>query len=321
MTDTKYGYAFGRVRALEVGLIDSAQVKRMVDARTAEDAFKIVAETAYGAHLAETPSIPDVEKAVLEELKKTYEIMRKMSPERKVTDLFEVKYDIHNAKVLLKSEVAGDLSHLLISLGREGPDKIRAALKGDLKAVTPEMAALLVKARSLYAETKDFQKVEFFLDREYTRLLKEGFEKYPFLKKFLEFKVDLENIRNFFRAQKAKIDFEDVFLPGGNLTLKFFKEAREPDYFTEKTRNAPFASVVSEGVAHYHETGSLKLYEKLTGDFLMEYMKKAKYYAPSVEPVVGYLYAKEREASLVRQILISKLKGINVTDRVSEVYE
>jgi V/A-type H+-transporting ATPase subunit C len=318
-----HAYAFGRVRALEVGLIDATQMKRMLDARTADDALKIISETPYGAYLPENPQIPDIEKAIIEELKKTYELSRKISPQREITDLFEVKYDMHNVKILLRSEITErSLSHLLIPLGREGPENIKAALNGDLKAVSPEMQHVLSRARALYEETEDFQKVQFFLDKERSRILRTGFEGSPFLEEFYAIKVDLENIRNFLRAQKFNLDFEDVFLPGGNLDLKFFGEAKEAaEYFIEKTRSKDYAFVVSQGLADYEEEKSLVSYEKLTEDFLMQHMKKAKYYSLSIEPLAGYLFAKEREARIVRQILISKMKGIDVTDRVSEVYE
>ena len=63
MTES-HAYAFGRVRALEVALIDTAQLKRMVDARTADDALKVLSETPYGSYLPEHPDIPDIEKAI-----------------------------------------------------------------------------------------------------------------------------------------------------------------------------------------------------------------------------------------------------------------
>lgn len=321
MTES-YEYAFGRIKALEVHLLDSTQMKRLSDAKSAEDALKLFHETVYGAQLPETPRISDVEKAILYELRKTYEIICTISPERDVTDLFELKYDIHNMKVLLKSEASGkSLSHLVIPLGREGAEKIQAALKGDVKAVPPKMYALLVRARSLYEETKDFQKVQLFLDREHARMLEEGFSTSEFLRKFFSHKMDLENIRNYFRAKNAGVDFEDVFLPGGEVTMAFFKEANaQPvEYFIEKTKNADFAGVVAEGLSSYEDTHSLSVYEALSEDFLMQYMKKAKFLPPSVECVVGYLYAKEREAALVRHVILSKMLGIR--GRVGEVYE
>ncbi len=319
---SEYAYAFGRVKALEVSLINSSQVKRMIDARTAQDVFKIIAETPYGVLLPENPRIPDVERAILAELKRTYEIIRKISPKREITDLFEVKYDIHNMKIFLKEKITGkSLSHLLIPLGREGPESLKAAFQGNLKAVSSQMAAILVKAETL-SDAKDFQKVEFFLDREHAHLFGEKFRDYPFLKKFFALKIDLENIRNFLRAQRAGLDFEEIFLPCGNFDLKFFTDAKDQPvtYLAEKTENTAVAFIV-EGIQHYEETGSLAFYEKRAQDFLMECMRKARFYPLSVEPLVCYLYAKEREAAVVRQIIISKLKGVEVRDRVGEVYE
>ncbi|MBU7014319.1 MAG: V-type ATPase subunit [Theionarchaea archaeon] len=324
MTGSKYAYAFGRIKALEVGLIDASQLKRMIDARTAQDAVKIVAETSYGTYLSESPDIPEIERAILQEVERTYQVVGKISPEKAVTDLLQLKYDIHNIKILLKSQITGkDLSHLLVPLGREGSGALKAACDGDLKAVSPEVAQIIQKALSLYEESGDFQKVQFFLDREHSLLLSEGFSEIPFLRQYNALAVDLENIRNFIRAEKMEIGFEEVFLSGGTLVLAFFSEVKDQpaDYFMESTRNRDFAGVVHEGLTAYQETGSLSRYETLVDNFLMEYMKKAKTYSLSLEPVVGYLFAKEREAKVVRQILISKMKGIDITGRVSDVYE
>ncbi|MBU6997403.1 MAG: V-type ATPase subunit [Theionarchaea archaeon] len=324
MTGSKYAYAFGRIKALEVGLIDASQLKRMIDARTAQDAVKIVAETPYGSYLSENPDIPDIERAILQELERTYQIIAKISPDKAITDLLQLKYDIHNLKIILKSQITGhDLSHLLVPLGREGPVALRAACDGDMKAVSPEIAHVIQKSLSLYQESGDFQKVQFFLDREHSRLLSEGLATTPFLQKYSAYAVDLENIRNFIRAEKMGIKFAEVFLSGGTLALASFSEIKDQaaDYFMESTRNSDFASVVHEGLTAYQETGSLARYETLVDNFLMEYMKKAKTYSLSLEPVIGYLFAKEREAKVVRQILISKMKGIEVTGRVSDVYE
>lgn len=323
MTESSYAYAFGRVKALEVDLLTTAQIKRMTDAHTAEDALKVLSESPYSTHLPERPDIPEIEKAILRELEETYEIVKKISPNKEVIGLFELKYDIHNIKILLKSEISKkQLSHLLIPLGREGIDNLRAAFDGDLKAVSSDIADIIENSRQLYEETGDFQRVQFFLDREHTNLIERGFKGHSFLEEFFTIRIDLENIRNFMRVQKTAIEFEEVFLPRGNFDIKFFEEIRDQpaEFFVEKTRNKDFANVVSEGLKAYQMTGSLAKYEKLAEDFLMQYMKKAKLYSLSIEPLVGYLFAKEREASLVRQILISKIKGIDIQDKVGEPY-
>ncbi|MBU7042116.1 MAG: V-type ATPase subunit [Theionarchaea archaeon] len=324
MSESSYAYAFGRVRALETELMDSTQIKRMIDARTAQDALKTLSETSYGSYLPDSPDIPDIEKALIEELKKTYEIVRNISPQREITDLFELQYDIHNLKILLKSEITGiSFDELLIPLGREGPESLAEALEGDLKAVSPFIGQTIEKARIIYGDTKDFQKVQFFLDREHARLLHQGFLKIPFLTQFFMLKIDLENIRNAIRAHRVGLPFEDIFLPGGSYPVAFFTEIKDQpaEYFMEKTRNRDYAEVVTEGLTQYQKIGSLSLYEKNTDDFLMNYMKKAKFYSLSIEPVAGYLFAKEREVRILRQILIGKMKHIDVTQRVSEVYE
>jgi V/A-type H+-transporting ATPase subunit C len=55
-------------------------------------------------------------------------------------------------------------------------------------------------------------------------------------------------------------------------------------------------------------------------DFLMERLKAAKMVVFGIEPLVGYILAKEHEVKLIRLILIGKLKGVNVIKRMSDSY-
>ena len=64
-------------------------------------------------------------------------------------------------------------------------------------------------------------------------------------------------------------------------------------------------------------------FEKACDDYLMEYIKEAKYKTLTPEPVVAYILAKETEAKCVRIILTCKLHQIDVDvikERVREGY-
>jgi V/A-type H+-transporting ATPase subunit C len=317
---SKYAYSFGRVRALEAALIDKAQFKRMAEAPTATEAAKILSETAYAD--IEGADIPTMEKVLQEELRRVYDLAQHISPRKEITDVLQMKYDFHNAKVLLKAEVASREPAYLVPLGIVEIEYLKKAFKERIKDLPVPLARAVEKARLRYEETGDTQIIDFVMDSEYVQTLLEYSEEYPFLREFFQMKIDLENIRNFVRCQRFGMDFAKVYLEGGTIDLKTFETSRGESLETlshaVQTRN--YSQVVEEGLKQYEETQQLTLYEKLTEDFLIEYVKRAKMVTLGIEPLLGYILAKEREVKQIRLILLGKLKGVDIEKRMSDPY-
>jgi V/A-type H+-transporting ATPase subunit C len=317
---SKYAYSFGRVKALEAALIDKAQFKRMAEAPSAAEAAKILSETAYAD--IEGADIPTMERVLQEELRRVYDLAHHISPRREITDVLQMKYDFHNAKVLLKAEAASREPAYLVPLGIVEIENLKKAFKERIKDLPHPLARAVEKARSKYEETGDTQIIDFVMDSEYVQTLLEYSEGYPFLREFFQMKIDLENIRSFVRCQKFGVDFAKVYLEGGTIDLKTFETSRGESLETllhmVQTRN--YSQVVEEGLKQYEEIHRLTLYEKLTEDFLIEYVKRAKMVTLGIEPLLGYILAKEREVKQIRLILLGKLKGVDIEKRMSDPY-
>jgi V/A-type H+-transporting ATPase subunit C len=317
---SKYAYSFGRVKALEAALLDKAQFKRMAEAPTAAEAAKILSETAYAD--IEGADILAMERVLQEELRRVYDLAQHISPRRDITDALQMKYDFHNAKVMVKAEVASREPAYLVPLGIVEIEKLKKAFKERIKDLPHPLARAVEKARSEYEETGDTQIIDFVMDSEYVQTLLEYSEEYPFLREFFQMKIDLENIRSFVRCQKFGVDFAKVYLEGGTIDLKTFETSRgeslEALSHVAQTRN--YSHVVEEGLKQYEETQRLTLYEKLAEDFLIEYVKRAKMVTLGIEPLLGYILAKEREVKQIRLILLGKLKGVDIEKRMSDPY-
>lgn len=317
---SKYAYSFGRVRALEAALIDKAQFKRMAEAPSATEAAKVLSETAYAD--IEGADIPTMEKVLQEELRRVYDLAQHISPRREITDVLQMKYDFHNAKVLLKAGIASREPAYLVPLGIVEIEYLKKAFKERIRDLPQPLARAVEKARSKYEETGDTQIIDLVMDLEYVQTLLEYSEEFPFLREFFQMKIDLENIRNFVRCQRFEVDFAKVYLEGGTIDLKTFETSRGESLETlshaVQTRN--YSQVVEEGLKQYEETQRLTLYEKLTEDFLIEYVKRAKMVTLGIEPLLGYILAKEREVKQIRLILLGKLKGVDIEKRMSDPY-
>ncbi|HBF8938183.1 TPA: V-type ATPase subunit, partial [Clostridioides difficile] len=65
------------------------------------------------------------------------------------------------------------------------------------------------------------------------------------------------------------------------------------------------------------------VFEKLCDDYLMEYVRGAKFKPLTLEPLIAYLYAKESEIKTIRIILTSKLNNIDadtIKERLRDAY-
>jgi len=76
-------------------------------------------------------------------------------------------------------------------------------------------------------------------------------------------------------------------------------------------------------VREWQEKGAITRLEKLSDDFITEYLRQSKRMPFGLDPLVGYLYAKEIEVKNIRLILVGKINGLPVEDireRLRNVY-
>lgn len=320
VTGSKYAYVLGRVKALEAHLITKTQFKRMVEATSSKEAAKVLSETVYGG--LEGADVETIEKILQDELKNMYTLVEHISPDKELTDLLRLKYDFHNAKAVLKSETMSKEPQHLVPLGIVEIEPLKKALQERLKDLPPPLASAVEKARIAYGNTGDPQVIEFIMDSEYTRTLRKKSEKSQFLKGFFQLKIDLENIRNFIRSQKFKLDFSRAYLEGGTITLKAFRnlEGESSETIANAFSTKDYYPVLEEGLKTYDDTGNLAAYENLRDNFLMGYLRRAKLVSLGIEPLIGYILAKEMEIKQIRLILLGKLRGVEVRKRISDPY-
>jgi len=84
-----------------------------------------------------------------------------------------------------------------------------------------------------------------------------------------------------------------------------------------------FRDLFLEGTEALTETGKFTTLEKLLDNKLIEYVKSAKYVPFGIEPLAGYLIAKDNEIKIARIILAGKLAGISpelIRERLRETY-
>ena len=97
----KFTQAVSRIWVLETRLLDKAKVERMIEANSAGDVLRILNETEYSNVSATVKRPEDYEEILAAELKRVYDLVYEISPIKDVVKIMSLKYDYHNAKVLL----------------------------------------------------------------------------------------------------------------------------------------------------------------------------------------------------------------------------
>ncbi len=314
--DTDYMYLSARIRVLENRLLTTERMERMIDARDTAEAAKVLTECGYPELAAATPS-------ALEELlaKAQADLFADLGGSVKnpaLLDVFRCKYDYHNAKVLVKAEALKlDQDRLLLGGGRCDPEQLAEDFRReDLSACPDTFQAAVAHAREVLGSSGDPQQADFILDRAYyeelTALAKESGS--AFLEGYAKTAIDGANLRAAVRA--ARLDkgpqfLRQVLVPGGTVDTDAIANATG-DQLGGLFKGTAYASAADAGAALAKpDGGSLTDFERLCDDTVMAYLAKARSVPFGVEPVIGYLYAREAEATAIRIILAGRMAGLD----------
>jgi len=330
---TQYAYSVARIRAVERNLIDRQKLDRMVEAKSPDEALKVLLDAGYGSPGGDVLNVYEYETLLKEESKKVYSLLKEIAPQPEVFDMFLQKNDYHNAKVILKSEFLGgkDNDDILIDSASIPVNKLKIMIRErKMKEMPPIMREAIEECIDTFNRTGDPQSIDLILDRAaYANMVKLAeATKEPFIIELVRIMVDLTNLKIFFRikAMKKSWDFlQKILLPGGSIEHgRFISMLQGSLEEALSTLDAtPYASIVAEGIEDYQRTGSLTKFEKLADNYTAKFIKKARYISLGVEPLVAYLLTKETEIKNARIIMVGKINGISndiIRERLRESY-
>jgi len=336
--DTKYAYAVGRIRALETRLLDRADIGRLLEAESASEALKTLSEGEYESSLSSIGEAADFETALNMERERIYGLIDELSLDPALTQMFRIRWDFHNLKVLLKSSYlerdSSDDDDVLIESGLIPIENLRFAITPDDEVGSVKLPDYIQNAlddaQAEYEEDQNPQMIDIVIDNHLQSFLYQCAADYPspFLCGYFEAMADLTNIKSFIRMKMLDESvrmLDSVLMPHGRLDqgvyIGQFDETVEN--FAGIVSNTPYAELVTEGLRSWSEEHSLAAYERLADNYLIDYIKPAKYIVFGVEPLIGYLLAKEHEMKLIRIIVIGKLNDLppdDIQERLRDTY-
>ena len=321
--DTDYLAISARVRAMENRLLTRERMDRMIDAQDAAEAMKILSECGYNDAVG-------LDMALAQSRAETFRDMERSVPDPRLVEVFQIKYDYHNAKTILKGEATGaSPERLLLSGGRYRPVELWEGWQREAMGFTAEpFRKAMEAAKAALAEGGDPQKADLILDRacygEMGRLAKELDS--PFLQGYVRLSVDVANLRAAVRVHRMgrEGDFlRQVLLPGGNVSEQSILSARG-DALGEAFRAGPLAQAAELGAKLAQPGGeSLTAFERECDNALTAYLAAARRVPFGEQAVIGYLYAKEQELTAIRAIFAGRAAGLDgdtIRSRLRETY-
>ncbi len=326
--DTDYLYASARIKALEKNLLSRERLERMADARSMEEAIKVLAELGWPE--ISVSNMATIEKVLAQRRHEAFALVRSLAPDKRLPDVFLVKYDYHNIKTILKSEATGeDPESLLIDAGRIPAKQLLLMLReGVQSGMTEIMTRAIEEARDTLARTQDPQVLDFMLDQamfaDMLAMAKDFGS--PYLLAYVELMIDSVNLRAVVRLNKMGKGFDAlryVLIPGGNISTSRLLQEITPDMVENIFGNSPLSAAAAAGAAALKGDGSLAAMDHLAEDALMKHLKQAKYVAFGAEPLIGYLAAQEMEITAVRTIIAGRLADMSsemIIERLREAY-
>lgn len=318
-----YPFAVASVRSMENKLLTKQKLMQMAEAKDAEEALRFLQDSDYGK--TQVRDVHDFEAMIQANLEEAYQAVGKLIPNETFMDIFRFKNDYHNIKVLIKEEISQvNGKKFLIQGGAIPVEELQKFFRERNYLEMPHIDAKAVEeAIELYAKTKNGSYIDTVLDKACFRVMSEAAEKLgiDYVVKYIRKLADVTNLKTLLRVRtlhRTEQELLESLVPGGELRTETLVRALKSDSAVSVLKETSYGSLCAESM----EQG-FTAFEKACDDYLMDYVKEAKYKTLTPEPVAAYILAKETEAKCVRIIMTCKLQGIDaetIKERVREAY-
>ena len=322
MDRTAYAYIVARLRALETRLISAGFVERMIDADSANEAFRSLNDLSFLSGCMGEYTVNEFQSVLAKGLQKMLRLFNRMAPHPEVVNFLNLKYDFHNLKIALKAYLTkknfADVSHALLDVGSFSKDRWEEfVLEGTVPPLTDGMQKTLNEVNVEYEKNEDPQIVDMLVDKHYVEEMLVLAKKMDsdmvigYLKKL----IDLTNLRSFIRCKeldKKETYFESVLMFGGNTDTNAFTKNYKKGYedLRSTLEKKMYGSGLVEALDEFIREKSLFLVEKKASELLQEFMKESNRIAFGPEPVFTFFWKFENHMQILRTILVGKLNQL-----------
>ena len=322
-----YLYISSLLRAREPRMLSREKAERMLDAPNFEDAAKMLTDSGYEDMSQMT--VKQIETALADRRAAVFRELQSLVPNAAALDLFRLKYDYHNAKVLIKSDAMhqNDAS-LLSASGRIAPDTMQKRFQEDrLRDLPGELGSAAEEAKNLLARSANPQLSDFLLDKAYFREmtgLAEALDS-DFARAYVALLADSTNLRSTVRILRMGKDIgylQEALVSGGSVSEERLIQGVAGEGLASVfggTALSKASQLGSEAVSG----GTLTAFELACDNAVADYLANAKLCSFGEESVLAYLAGTENELTAVRMILTGRLSGVpsdTIRERMRDLY-
>ena len=322
-----YLYISSLLRAREPRMLSRDKAERMLDAPGFEDAAKMLTESGYEDMSQMT--VKQIETALSERRAAVFHELETLVPDTAALDLFRLKYDYHNAKVLIKSEAMhrNDAS-LLSNSGRIAPDVMQKRFQEDrLRDLPGELGSASEEGRALLNRSANPQLSDFLLDKAYFREMNSLAEALDsdFARGYVALLADSTNLRSAVRILRMGKDIgylREALVSGGSVSEERLIQGISGEGLASVFAGSALSKAAQLG-ADAVSGGTLTAFELACDNAVAGYLADAKLCSFGEESVIAYLAGTENELTAVRMILTGRLSGVpsdTIRERLRDLY-
>ena len=315
------------LRAREAQMVSGSKAEQMLEAVSFEDCAKMLVDNGYED--MSQMNLKQIESRLSEYRAGMFRELESMLPDVAALDLFRLKYDYHNAKVLIKAGNGHpDSDRLLSDSGRVSAAKFKSLYEENrLKEISGTLGQAADEARALLERSANPQLADFLLDKtcftEMTAIAKRLGN--SFAEGYVRILADATNLRSAVRVLRMGKDIgyrHEALVPGGSVSEDRIVQAVGRDGLNAAFAGGPLAAAAEIG-ANLISGGRMTEFELACDNAVQTYLSSAKRSSYGVESVLGYLAGKETEFTAIRMILTGRLAGVptdTIRERLRDLY-
>lgn len=324
--NSNYAYIVGRLRALETKMINQTLLERLLDAKDADEAFRVINDMPLIMGSMGEYGPDSFNKVLVDALHKMKDLFIQMAPYPLHLNFLWYKYDFHNLKVILKAELTekgySDVSHALIDLGNISSENWeKYLLEGKKIELTEDLLSVIGKVKALYEKTYDPQVIDMVIDQhlldEQKKIAGEMGSK--MISDYLSRIIDFSNLKAFIRVKELNRNLaylETMLLSGGNIDLSVFTSAFERGYDELKTLldKQLHGDDLAASLEEFIQNRNMSVAEKKYHDLQQKFMRESRRISFGPEPVFAFFWRFENHLNIIRSVLIGKLNKLPTED-------
>ena len=322
LKDTDYLYISTRLKVLEKNLLTKDKLFRLASAKSVSDALKLLCELGWTDSYDIT--FERIDDILAQKKSSVLNLLYAYCPDRRLIDIFRLKYDYHNVKVFVKSQALGDFSEDLYSNDGVVPFKtLIAALRDKKSADLPKrLYETALDAEDVLLRTKDPQLADILIDKGHFMHMRETADELSgeFLNGYIYLFADLCNLRVAVRSlasDKDRTFKQNAFLPGGRVNTSTLINDNSEENIRKLFGGTLPAEVLDAALSSLHSDGDTLSFDKEFDNALIRYVDMSKLIPFGEAQVISYLIKTENEQTNIKTVLTLKSIGTDA-DKIME---